>query len=79
MEEAKRYTESKKISELIPEVRSRRSDRMNRMQSIISMAGSISGPSSRKKSYPMVSAYPAEELPTRPMAGKLMDVFNQRG
>lgn len=79
MEEAKRYTESNKISELIPDVRSRRSDRLNRMQSVISMGGSVSGPSGRKKSYPMVSAYPAEELPTRPMAERLMDVFNQRG
>ncbi|KAL8404620.1 hypothetical protein RB594_009465 [Gaeumannomyces avenae] len=78
MEEAKRYTESNKISELIPEVRSRRLDRSNRMQSVVSMGGSISGPSGRKKSYPMVSAYPAEGLPTRPMAGGLMDVFNQR-
>jgi hypothetical protein len=81
MEEAKRYTESKRISELIPEVRARRLDRMNRMQSIVSLGpkGSVSGMSGRRKSYPMISAGPAQNLPTRPIADKLVEVFNQRG
>ncbi|KAK3389722.1 fungal-specific transcription factor domain-containing protein [Podospora didyma] len=78
MEEAKRYTESKRIADLIPAVRARRLDRANRMQSVVSMAGSISGPGGRKKSYPMVSAYPAPGLPSRQIADKLADVYNQR-
>ena len=79
MEEAKRYTDSKRISELIPEVRARRIERMNRMQSIVSMGGSISGPSARRKSYPMISAHPAQSLPNRAVADKLVNLFNQRG
>lgn len=79
MEEAKRYTESNRISELIPEVRARRTERMNRMQSIVNFRDSLSGPSSRKKSYPMISAHPAQNLPTRPIADKLVEIFNQRG
>jgi hypothetical protein len=79
MEEAKRYTESKRISELIPEVRARRTERMNRMQSIVNFRDSLSVPSSRKKSYPMISAHPAQNLPTRPIADKLVEIFNQRG
>jgi hypothetical protein len=79
MEEAKRYTESKRISELIPEVRARRNERLNRMQSIVNFRDSLSGPSSRKKSYPMISAHPAQTLPTRPIADKLVEIYNQRG
>ncbi|KAK3317968.1 fungal-specific transcription factor domain-containing protein [Apodospora peruviana] len=78
MEEAKRYTETKRIADLIPELRERRIDRGNRMQSIVSMAGSISGPAGRKKSYPMISAYPAPGLPSRQIADRLFEVFNQR-
>jgi hypothetical protein len=79
MEEAKRYTESKRIADLIPEVRERRLERQNRMQSIISLRGSVCGPGARKKSYPMVSEHPATSWPKRPIADKLVDVFNQRG
>ncbi len=80
MEEAKRYTDSKRISELIPKVRARRAERINRMQSIVSMGGSsLYGSMSRRKSYPMVSAKPAENLPTRPVIDKLVEVFSQRG
>jgi len=79
MEEAKRYTDTKRIAELIPELRERRVDQGNRMQSIVSMGGSISGPAGRKKSYPMISAYPAPGLPSRQIADKLVEVFNQRG
>ncbi|KAM7207207.1 Fungal specific transcription factor domain containing protein [Naviculisporaceae sp. PSN 640] len=78
MEEAKKYTDSKRIADLIPELRERRVDRSNRMQSIVSMGGSISGPPGRKKSYPMVSAYPAVSLPKRPIVDGLVEVFNQR-
>lgn len=79
MEEAKKYTESNQISELIPEVRARRNARANRMQSIVNFRDSLSGPSARKKSYPMISAHPAQNLPTRPIADKLVEIFNQRG
>ncbi|KAB5536015.1 fungal-specific transcription factor domain-containing protein [Coniochaeta sp. 2T2.1] len=78
MEEAKRYTESKQISELIPDVRDRRIERLNRMQSVVNFRESLSGPASRKKSYPMISAHPAQTLPTRPIADKLVEIFNQR-
>ncbi|CEJ90454.1 hypothetical protein VHEMI06241 [[Torrubiella] hemipterigena] len=68
MEEAKRYTETNSISELIPEVRARRQARMQSIQ----MTGT---PSGHKKSYPMISEHPAESLPTRAMATKLIEVF----
>lgn len=70
MEQAKRYTDSKRISDLIPSVRARQA----RMQSI-----QMTGPSARRKSYPMISQHPAESLPTRAVADKLLEIFNQRG
>ncbi len=76
MEEAKRYTESKRIADLIPEVRTRRLDRSNRMQSVVSARGSISG---RKRSYPMISAVAAPSMPSRQIVEKLVDLYNQRG
>lgn len=79
MEEAKKYTESNRISELIPEVHTRRIERANRMQSIVNFRSSLSDHSSRKKSYPMISAHPAQNLPTRPIADKLVEIFNRRG
>ncbi|TDZ37442.1 Pyrimidine pathway regulatory protein 1 [Colletotrichum spinosum] len=65
---AKLFTDSKRISELIPEVRARR---MTRMQSIVMTRD-------RKKSYPMMSAHPATALPARNVANRLVDVFCQR-
>lgn len=79
MEEAKRYTDSKRIADLIPEINKRRRDRANRMQSIVSMGGSVSGPSGRKKSYPMTSEHPADALPAKKVYDKLLECFNQRG
>lgn len=70
MEEAKRYTDSKRISDLIPSVRARQA----RMQSI-----QMTGPAARRKSYPMISQHPAESLPTRAVADKLLEIFNQKG
>ncbi|KUI68985.1 Positive regulator of purine utilization [Cytospora mali] len=81
MEQAKRYTDSQRISELIPDVRARRLDRLTRMQSIVNMNASISGPSGmagRKKSFPMISAHPAQSLPTRQVVDKLIEIFNSR-
>lgn len=82
MEQAKRYTDSQRISELIPDVRARRLDRLNRMQSVVNMGASVSGPSGaagRKKSFPMISAHPAQNLPTRQVVDKLIEIFHSRG
>ena len=83
MEEAKRFTESQRISELIPELNARRMERLTRMQSIAGLQGragsSFSSGSLRKKSYPMISAHPAQSLPTRPITDRLVELFNSRG
>ena len=71
MEEAKRYTDSKRISDLIPEVRARRQARMQSIQ----MTGAAS---SGRKSYPMVSEGPAESLPANSVADKLVEIFIQK-
>ena len=71
MEQAKKYTDSSRISELIPQIRARRQARMQSIQ----MAGSAG----RRKSYPMMSERPAESLPTRAVAEKLVEMFNQKG
>jgi hypothetical protein len=68
MEEAKKYTDSRSIRELVPEVRQRRPP--------------VQSPESsqdRKKSYPMISAVAAPTLPTRLVTDKLVEVFNQKG
>ncbi|KAM0253298.1 hypothetical protein ACHAQJ_007352 [Trichoderma viride] len=71
MAEAKRFTDTNKISDLIPEVRARSQARMQSIQ--------MTGSGSRKKSsYPMVSECPAESLPTRPVADKLVEVFYKK-
>ncbi|ROT41141.1 fungal-specific transcription factor domain-containing protein [Sodiomyces alkalinus F11] len=70
MEQAKAFTDSKRISDLIPEVRARR---QTRMQSIV-----MTNPVKRKKSYPITSAHPAKTLPARHVANKLVDIFCQR-
>ncbi|KAH8665772.1 fungal-specific transcription factor domain-containing protein [Tricladium varicosporioides] len=67
MEEAKKYTDSRTIRELVPEVR----DRRPAVQSPESSTG-------RKKSYPMISAVPAPTLPSRLVTDKLVEVFNQK-
>ena len=71
MEEAKVFTDSKRISELIPEVRARRE---KRMQSVV-----MTGPPRRKSTYPMFSDHAAPNLPSRQVVGKLVEVFFQRG
>jgi hypothetical protein len=78
MEEAKRYTESRRIADLIPAVRARRIDRRDRMQSV-TMGRSISGPAGRKKSYPAYSVLPSPALPRRPVVDGLVRVFNEKG
>lgn len=81
MEQAKRYTDSQRISELIPDVRARRMDRLNRMQSIVRMGASISGPAGNiaKKCFPMISELPAQTLPSRQVTDKLIEVYLSRG
>lgn len=70
MAEAKRFTDNNKISDLIPEVRARSQARMQSIQ----MTGS-----NRKKSYPMVSECPAEGLPRRPVADRLVEIYFKKG
>ncbi|RYP26451.1 hypothetical protein DL767_008013 [Monosporascus sp. MG133] len=85
MEEAKRYTESTRISELIPEVRVRRRSPAPGLPAAASTGTrprsfSVLQPAaSRRKSYPMISAVPAQNLPSRAIADKLVEVFVQRG
>jgi hypothetical protein len=68
MEEAKKYTDSRSIRELVPEVRQRRTP-----------VQSPESSSERKKSYPMISAVAAQTLPSRLVTDKLLEVFNQKG
>lgn len=86
MEEAKRYTESTRISELIPEVRGRRRPSTPSLDSASStetnpQSFSVLPPAAaaRRKSYPMISAVPALNLPSRAISDKLIEVFCQRG
>ncbi|KAK7943417.1 uncharacterized protein PG986_012530 [Apiospora aurea] len=82
MEEAKRYTDSQHISQLIPEVRGRRQAAVGGPghMGLRSQSFSIPPPMmSRKKSYPMISAFPADSLPSRAIADKLVEVYCQRG
>jgi len=76
MEEAKLFTDSKRISELIPEVRARRERREARMQSVVM---SNTPPARRKSTYPMFSEHPAPSLPSRPLVTRLVEIFSQRG
>lgn len=67
MEEAKKYTDTRTIREIVPEVQLR-------------VHPEDTGPKTkRKKSYPMISAVPALELPVRSVTSKLVEVFNQKG
>ncbi|RYP68429.1 hypothetical protein DL771_006693 [Monosporascus sp. 5C6A] len=85
MEEAKRYTESARISELIPEVRVRRRSPTPGLPAAASTGtrsrsfSVLPAAASRRKSYPMISAVPAQNLPSRAIADKLVEVFVQRG
>ncbi|KAH8808239.1 fungal-specific transcription factor domain-containing protein [Xylogone sp. PMI_703] len=67
MEEAKKYTDSRSIRELVPEVRQRRK-----------LAQAPAVVTERKKSYPMISAVAAQSLPSRLVTDKLVEVFNQK-
>jgi hypothetical protein len=79
MEEAKKFAESHRIANVIPEVLARRAARRDRMQSVV-MGSSISGPSSdRRKSYPAHSLIPASSLPSREIVDGLVKAFKDRG
>jgi hypothetical protein len=69
MEEAKKYTDSRSIRELVPEVSQRRTPAQSPDGGIVE----------RKRSYPMISAVPAPTLPSRLVTDKLVEVFNQKG
>ncbi|KAI1482023.1 fungal-specific transcription factor domain-containing protein [Daldinia eschscholtzii] len=81
MEEAKRYTDSKRISELIPDLRERRQTAApgSFFPGTRSQSFTIPPPiSARKKSYPIISGVPAQNLPSRGIADRLVEVFHQR-
>ena len=78
MEEAKRYTESNRIADLVPELRARRLDPSDRMQSIIGPGRSISGPAGRQKSYAPFSDGPTAELPKPDVINLLVRVFKEK-
>ena len=67
IEEARRYTNSRSIRELIPDINERRSHPPE---------GSIPP---AKPMYPMTSAFPADGLPTPGARQILLNVFNQKG
>lgn len=74
MEEARRYTDSRSIRELVPEVTTRRTP--------VSSPGAtthMEQQQERKKSYPMISAIPAVGRPSTLVRDKLIEVFNQKG
>ncbi|KAI0152516.1 fungal-specific transcription factor domain-containing protein [Hypoxylon sp. NC0597] len=81
MEEAKRYTESKRIAELIPDVRERRQAAASGPNFPGTRSQSFTMPphsSARKKSYPIISGVAAQNLPSRGIADRLLEVFYQR-
>ncbi|KAI0427736.1 hypothetical protein F5Y09DRAFT_23231 [Xylaria sp. FL1042] len=80
MEQAKRYTTTGRISELIPDVKGRRkaASSMDPVAGNRSQSFSMPVANPRKKSYPMVSAVAAAGLPSRGIADKLIEVFHQR-
>ncbi|KAL7627855.1 hypothetical protein AAE478_002050 [Parahypoxylon ruwenzoriense] len=81
MEEAKRYTDSKRISELIPDIRERRQAAVSGSNFPGTRSQSFTMPptaSSRKKSYPIISGVAAQNLPSRGIADRLIEVFHQR-
>ncbi|KAI0420481.1 hypothetical protein F5X98DRAFT_332374 [Xylaria grammica] len=80
MEEAKRYTDTGRISELIPDIKGRRkaASSMNTTTGNRSQSFSMPAANPRKKSYPMISAVAASGLPSRGIADKLIEVFHQR-
>lgn len=73
MEEARRYTDSRSIRELVPEVTKRRTP--------VQSPGSTSDfkHNERKRSYPIISAIPAVGRPSTLVRDKLIEVFNQKG
>ncbi|KAJ1333786.1 proline utilization trans-activator [Microdochium nivale] len=80
MEEAKRYTDSKRISELIPEVKNKRYPDGRAAETVAPRSRSFVATqlAQRRKSYPILSAVPASTLPSRPIANRLVEVFQQR-
>ncbi|KAF4123925.1 Fungal trans [Geosmithia morbida] len=67
MEEAKRFSQSNRVADLIPDLETRR---RNRMQSIQMTAAN---------NYPTMSGEPAEELPRRDTATKLVEIYKHKG
>lgn len=80
MEEAKRYTDTKRISDLIPDVRDRRQTAApgSTFPGMRSQSFTMPPQVSRKKSYPIISGVAAQSLPSRAIADRLLEVFYQR-
>ncbi|KAK4222237.1 fungal-specific transcription factor domain-containing protein [Podospora fimiseda] len=74
MEEAKRFTETQRISDLIPKLNERRRAQRDRMQSVI--AGSISAPSGKR--YPQNSDIPAPRLLDRQVVDKFVQAYHEK-
>ncbi|SPO04256.1 related to purine utilization positive regulator [Cephalotrichum gorgonifer] len=79
MEEAKVFTDSKHISELIPEVRARREKRKQSVVMTGTGTGTMGAAPRRKSTYPMFSEHAAPNLPSRQVVDRLVEVFCQRG
>lgn len=71
MEEARRYTDSRSIRELVPEVSQRRTP--------VQSPAANPPEKERKRSFPMRSAIPSDHLPSKVLRDKLIEVFNQKG
>ncbi|KAI1174903.1 hypothetical protein F4777DRAFT_552307 [Nemania sp. FL0916] len=82
MEEAKRYTDSGRISELIPNIKYRRKATGSVAMAPGNRSQSFSMPPAakhRKKSYPMISGVAAAGLQSRTIADKLVESFLEKG
>ncbi|KAK3985998.1 fungal-specific transcription factor domain-containing protein [Cladorrhinum sp. PSN332] len=74
MEEAKRFTESQRISDLVPKLNDRRRAQRDRMQSVV--MGSVSGPSGKR--YPQNSDLPAPRFPDRQVVDKFVQAYHEK-
>ncbi|KAK4161527.1 fungal-specific transcription factor domain-containing protein [Cladorrhinum sp. PSN259] len=77
MEEAKRFTESHRISDLVPKLNDRRRTQRDRMQSVV-MGTSVSGPSGKTKIYPQTSVHPAPRFPERQVVDRFIQIYHDR-
>ncbi|KAG9257980.1 fungal-specific transcription factor domain-containing protein [Emericellopsis atlantica] len=67
MEEAKRFTQSNRVADLIPDLKARRQHRMQSIQM------------SNQHSYPTISESPAARLPDIDTTRSIVEIFKQKG